>query len=407
MADTPFLTWEFPAGLANMVPRSDRERIQDILNVKEFGAKGDNEADDHDAIQNCIDAAYGAASDPHGNANVTLNKAVYFPAGHYKIGSPLMLTAVQSGHLFGDGRMATWIANPYGTHVFDSDGLENTVFERMRVDATGAGACFNVDVPTKSAIMSIKNNSWYDVMTVAGTHGLRIGASDIGGENMVLSNCYLQQHTVAAVELISTQAIGGTMIGGNLASSVIGILNSGGCWGAVIGTCFINHDVQAVDPTNRADVKNLCDSKNVMYIANVRTESSNVVYNDSGINMVLTGINHAKNINRGYLYRGSGGCIYISGCMHMGKVKPLGGTRLCMQACNPYKQSVSHDWIEMVPSQWNTGVANGGTDPQLVLELENILEGMGDDAITDAEIKKERRFTNNGTDVITNTYSTA
>lgn len=50
------------------VPRMLKDRFADVVNVKDFGAKGDGVTDDTEAIQ----------------AAVTSNKSIFFPAGRYR-----------------------------------------------------------------------------------------------------------------------------------------------------------------------------------------------------------------------------------------------------------------------------------------------------------------------------------
>src|SRR5215470_11486454 len=104
-ADTPFSSFAFPATGAP-TPRTMPDRLAEVRNVKDFGAVGDGATDDTAAIQATFDAAFGPANNPHG-ANSYLNKPVYFPTGRYIIKSPLVLTTVKGGHIFGDGSLAT------------------------------------------------------------------------------------------------------------------------------------------------------------------------------------------------------------------------------------------------------------------------------------------------------------
>src|SRR5262249_504250 len=70
--------------------------------VRDFGAIGDNLHDDTAAIQAAFDAAFGPASAPHGDS-AYLNRPVYIPPGRYKITSPLLLTRVKGGVIYGAG----------------------------------------------------------------------------------------------------------------------------------------------------------------------------------------------------------------------------------------------------------------------------------------------------------------
>ena len=86
----------------------------------------------------------------------------------------------------------------------------------------------------------------------------------------------------------------------------------------------------------------------------------------------------------------------IAGCRFDGKVKPTGWTRLCMRACN----ASFDNWLETDATQWRQGTANGGAqDPQLILELENIVSAQG------ATIGKQRIFTTNATTVTAQNYT--
>ena len=88
---TPFTSYAFKSGVAGTPPsdtRVDRtmsDRLNDILNVKDFGAKGDGVTDDTDAINAAIDYAYTLGQ--RSSARTALKGAViFFPPGIYIIG---------------------------------------------------------------------------------------------------------------------------------------------------------------------------------------------------------------------------------------------------------------------------------------------------------------------------------
>lgn len=82
--------------------RTFGERYNDYLNVKDYGAVGDSATDDTAAIQRCFNAAFGEFGSAHGST-AGANKAVYFPAGRYRITKPVGIQNVWGGLIFGDG----------------------------------------------------------------------------------------------------------------------------------------------------------------------------------------------------------------------------------------------------------------------------------------------------------------
>lgn len=63
----------------NAATRSVEERLQEIVSVKDYGAKGDGINDDTDEIQSAINANPG--------------KTIYFPAGTYRITAKILITS--------------------------------------------------------------------------------------------------------------------------------------------------------------------------------------------------------------------------------------------------------------------------------------------------------------------------
>jgi hypothetical protein len=82
-ADTPFSSFAFPATGAPTA-RTLPDRLGELKNVKDFGAKGNGVADDTAAIQ----AAFNQAA----------YAAVYFPPGGYRVTSPIRITGGPFGH---------------------------------------------------------------------------------------------------------------------------------------------------------------------------------------------------------------------------------------------------------------------------------------------------------------------
>jgi hypothetical protein len=78
------------------------------LNVRAFGAAGDGVADDTTALQAAIDSVI-SRGDP---AAVTrrANRAIYLPAGTYRVTSPLRIHSVENFRLHGDGTSSRILA---------------------------------------------------------------------------------------------------------------------------------------------------------------------------------------------------------------------------------------------------------------------------------------------------------
>lgn len=100
----------------------------DIINVKNFGAVGNGVADDYAAIQAAFNAAFGTAASPHGNGGGPLNKPVFFPAGTYKTLTPLSVTAVWGGKIFGAGQLSTIIDYQGGLAPVNAEGWTPTLW---------------------------------------------------------------------------------------------------------------------------------------------------------------------------------------------------------------------------------------------------------------------------------------
>lgn len=125
------------------------ERFSDIVNVKDFGATGNGSDDDTEAIQAAFDYAYGTAADPHGGlgdvgSEMYTNKAVFFPAGYYKVSSAIASRAISGTANNGSGLI------------------------RLTVSTTGISTGDNINVVGVGGTTEA-NHSWF-VTVIDGTH---------------------------------------------------------------------------------------------------------------------------------------------------------------------------------------------------------------------------------------------
>lgn len=84
------------------VARDLRDKLTEVVSVKDFGALGNNSADDTAAIQSAFDAVSSISS---------TGIALYFPPGTYKVSSTLTIPSVagQGLHIYGAGKSCTRI----------------------------------------------------------------------------------------------------------------------------------------------------------------------------------------------------------------------------------------------------------------------------------------------------------
>lgn len=85
---------------------------QDHLNVKQFGAKGDGVANDASAIQAAITASVGGK--------------IYFPHGHYLVGTSLSVTSKDNLTFIGDG--GTYFSVTQSSHI-EFTGITGSLFD--------------------------------------------------------------------------------------------------------------------------------------------------------------------------------------------------------------------------------------------------------------------------------------
>ena len=117
---TPILT-----GASGDVSRTLQQRLDDFASIKQFDAKGDNSTDDTTAIQRAIDELYTDTD----KSDTRSRRALYFPAGIYKISSSL--TIPPYAHLVGEGHDKTIIEMSGNAPVIVTEDDARNVFGSM------------------------------------------------------------------------------------------------------------------------------------------------------------------------------------------------------------------------------------------------------------------------------------
>jgi pectate lyase-like protein len=149
MVDVPFTSYAFKPFVSGVtdtsVARSMPTRLSEVVNVKDWGAKGDGTTDDTAAIYNAIKFAnLGAGA--FGGA------VVFFPPGDYLIGTPPLICDPEDGYFstnvgrrpimfVGAGRSVTRIIGNYYTGNA-TDSTNNSFLLRCgRTTQQGNGTC--------------------------------------------------------------------------------------------------------------------------------------------------------------------------------------------------------------------------------------------------------------------------
>lgn len=148
-------------------PASWKKKARDVLNVKDFGAKGDGSTDDTAAIQAAIDYAVA-----------TGRRSVYFPAGTYIVTSPLH-AQVETGTTTVGGSTKSRYAYGMGL-TLRGEQVGKTVLRK-----TGQATY------TISANNNINGGSTVDTtLFFGGTEGTGLYVSDLSIENASTGECY-------------------------------------------------------------------------------------------------------------------------------------------------------------------------------------------------------------------------
>ena len=148
-------------------PASWKKKARDVLNVKDFGAKGDGSTDDTAAIQEAIDYAVAAG-----------RRSVYFPAGTYIVTSPLH-AQVETGTTTVGGSTKSRYAYGMGL-TLRGEQVGKTVLRK-----TGQAT---YTIPANN---NINGGSTVDTtLFFGGTEGTGLYVSDLSIENASTGECY-------------------------------------------------------------------------------------------------------------------------------------------------------------------------------------------------------------------------
>jgi len=195
-------------------PRTLANRFADVVNVKDFGAKGDGVTDDTTAIQLALNSAAG--------------RTCYIPSGNYNVSSPLVFKISGNGLLNSQSAiLADASAKITATTAIEAIVLTNDADEHIGSAITGgmwdcnglANSAFWVKY---GRVLDISNLEIWNNLGAA----IRLGSQSAGGYSydVMLSDFYIRRTNVTAPtnssgvyfdKCADSQVLNGVIIGQN------------------------------------------------------------------------------------------------------------------------------------------------------------------------------------------------
>ena len=204
------------------------DRLAEIVNVRDFGAVGGGNTDDTAAVQAAFNAAFAPASSPNGQGNSYLNRPVFFPAGRYKITSPLLLTDVWGGHIFGAGMNQSqliWAGSYNGNTVPNADNtitplLMTNGFAYSRLEGLGFNMSDSSGAHNSACIYFFGNyssspNQFSDLSCSNANTGIMVGwDSPNNVSECIYTNVQLWYCTNYGIRVVGQNTLNHWIIGG-------------------------------------------------------------------------------------------------------------------------------------------------------------------------------------------------
>ena len=296
------------------------------LNVRDFGAVGDGSTDDTAALQATIDAAF---NQPSGNGiDYHLNKPVYFPAGIYRITSPLTIFNTWGARVYGAGMSSTIIRNETNNStVISTNGIGYSTFEQMRLEAPPNGIAFDYNWDGSGSVggqLVTFNKMCFGGIggQAAPAFGCKVGYGGYQCDTSSWIDCLFGADI--GLGFSNLNAISHRVVGGNFQGCRIGIHIPAGSVQEIAGVGF--------QESSEWDIKIEGGAGDATHISGASTESANFVHcgtNDCGVTI----IGCAQRSNPGVFANGAGvlnieGCLSKGGTVGSGRITTIRNSQL-------------------------------------------------------------------------------
>jgi len=199
---------------ANLPPAAEGtpSMFRPVLNVRDFGAKGDGKTDDTDALVKALEAA--GKPDP-ANPGRNFPATVFIPAGTYRITKTIAMDArVQAARIEGEGALASRTGfrtmliwdGPEGGHLFNVRGYMALRLGELALDGgKKAGTLLRIN-----SIQGIGTGLWYfERLHLANADtGVELGADlDNCASDMTFVDCNFRDLKSAAFRTMANQNV--------------------------------------------------------------------------------------------------------------------------------------------------------------------------------------------------------
>jgi hypothetical protein len=241
-----------------------------ILDVKDFGAKGDGTTDDTAALQRAIEAAFVVCATHDQNLSLK-NKQLFVSRGRYRITSPLRINGAFGIKMCGAGRMASQIWNTAGGTVLACNGLSYSHISDLNLAGQkgDGGACIDADWKG-STYAGTQQNTFQNLFFSGSDYGLRFGNSGWQADTTLVLNCSFNWHDKAGLITKNFNAVADNVVGGNFQNCRKGIVVRPGSVNVVSGVSFQN--------SSEWDIYIEGSANNTMTVTGCSTESNNFLY---------------------------------------------------------------------------------------------------------------------------------
>ena len=307
------------------------------------------------------------------------------------------------GHIFGAGRGATILDASDNGNVIRTNGMSYSHIETMelrsRAPGGGSGGAgirldLNWDNTNPAGTVGLQNNTFTDMLMTCGGTGVRIANNGYGGSGNIFMACFISEaKTGTGITTLGAQAIGNSIIGGNVSACHVGLSAVQGGFSVIQGWSIQNfHTAAAID------ISLGVNSVGPTVISGCRTETAHFLVAAGAGPVTVSGC-ASRGTDNGPLEFAEIHCpAIIESCSVVaGKILAREGARLKVQNCWFERGS---DWLDApAASLWYTPANPYSAN----IEIENVVEG---NPIA-SNILKQRKFTTNGTTLTTQNYTVA